>query len=517
MKKSKIFYLLPFLLTAGLLFTSCKDDDDNGNKSKTTYELSVKAEDNPINAPAEGKTYTLVVTSTKAANAGTTNVAYEVVSSPTWAPASVEQTALIITVSKNASTTAREPAKVVLKQAESDKQLEITINQVGFTNAVSLESNYTTDRCKVLVVEPKITGFDQNPVYKWTVKGPNDAAAVDAGAEKTLKFIQLETGNYTVSLTLTDDSGITQTQQTTIAVTTEKTAYSPYISSVLEYKPAPASKLALYNVTPTETGYTAALKKVNDALVGKAYAEMSKGVNIGALGGSIVFRFDHTVMNVSGYRDFCIRSCETKTSYPAQGIVMVAFDKNGNGQPDDDEWYELAGSEYAKATTQKDITITYNRPSTYTPKYPMAQYIQWTLSNAETGWLPAPMKMGNDYTQIWPYWLRGENDGTTIVSKGLTLIPALASNSGGYAINMKDFYAYGYVCNGLTKDETAAAFDISWAVDKEGHAVSLPGIDFVKVYTANLSNLGMGYGTGFCSINSAYDLHLTDTKIVTVK
>ena len=49
---------------ASVLLTACKDENDDGNTSKTTYEFSVKAEDNPIDAPADGKTYTILVTST---------------------------------------------------------------------------------------------------------------------------------------------------------------------------------------------------------------------------------------------------------------------------------------------------------------------------------------------------------------------------------------------------------------------------------------------------------------------
>ena len=166
--KKFTFRSLLAIAAAGVLFTACKDENDDGNTSKTTYEFSVKAEDNPISAPADGKTYTILVTSTKTAQAGTSAVAYEVVSSPEWAPAELEQTALVITVAKNSSTEAREPGKVVLKQDESDKTLEITINQAGFSNSMSLDATYSTDRCKVLVIEPTITGFDQNPVYKWT-------------------------------------------------------------------------------------------------------------------------------------------------------------------------------------------------------------------------------------------------------------------------------------------------------------------------------------------------------------
>ena len=112
--KKFTFRSLLAIAAAGVLFTACKDENDDGNTSKTTYEFSVKAEDNPISAPADGKTYTILVTSTKTAQAGTSAVAYEVVSSPEWAPAELEQTALVITVAKNSSTEAREPGKVVL-------------------------------------------------------------------------------------------------------------------------------------------------------------------------------------------------------------------------------------------------------------------------------------------------------------------------------------------------------------------------------------------------------------------
>ena len=317
---------------AGVLFTACKDENDDGNTSKTTYEFSVKAEDNPISAPADGKTYTILVTSTKTAQAGTSAVAYEVVSSPEWAPAELEQTALVITVAKNSSTEAREPGKVVLKQDESDKTLEITINQAGFSNSMSLDATYSTDRCKVLVIEPTITGFDQNPVYKWTVKGPNDAEAAEAGTDKTLSFIQLETGDYTISLTISDDSGITETKSATVTVTTEATAYSYYISEVLEYNPAITNGKGLAFST-IDTPSTV-LASVNTKLVDKPFDKNDLGVNLGSFGGSIVFRFDHTVMNVNGLRDFRIGSYATKGAYPAQGVVYVSSDANGNGKAD---------------------------------------------------------------------------------------------------------------------------------------------------------------------------------------
>ena len=102
--KELTFRTLLAVAAAGVLFAACKDENDDGNTSKTTYEFSVKAEDNPIDAPADGMTYTILVASTKTAQAGTSAVAYEVVSSPEWAPAAVEQTALVVAVAKNSTT-----------------------------------------------------------------------------------------------------------------------------------------------------------------------------------------------------------------------------------------------------------------------------------------------------------------------------------------------------------------------------------------------------------------------------
>ena len=80
--KKLTFRTLLAVAAASVLLTACKDENDDGNTSKTTYEYSEKAEDNPIDAPADGKTYTILVTSPKTAKAGTSAVAYEVVSSP---------------------------------------------------------------------------------------------------------------------------------------------------------------------------------------------------------------------------------------------------------------------------------------------------------------------------------------------------------------------------------------------------------------------------------------------------
>ena len=108
-------------------FAACDDDKE----PEVIYEFSVKAEDSAIAAPAEGCARTILVTSTKTAGSSTTNVAYEVKSAPEWAPAAIEQTALVINVAENSTTRKRDPGSVTILQAESGKELTINITQVG--------------------------------------------------------------------------------------------------------------------------------------------------------------------------------------------------------------------------------------------------------------------------------------------------------------------------------------------------------------------------------------------------
>ncbi|MNY33231.1 hypothetical protein D3C86_1674990 [compost metagenome] len=67
-------------------------------------------------------------------------------------------------------------------------------------------------------------------------------------------------------------------------------------------------------------------------------------------------------------------------------------------------------------------------------------------------------------------------------------------------------YAFGYADNAPNNDE-ASNIDISWAVDKNGKYVQLPGIDFVKVYTATNQEAGW-LGEISTEVAGAYNLFL---------
>ena len=117
----------------------------------------------------------------------------------------------------------------------------------------------------------------------------------------------------------------------------DKNNYSKNISKVFEYEPGIGQYV---NVLPKyEVGDSRETmrKKAEESL------KNNKEITLGAFGGYVVFGFDHMVENVPGQMDFRILgNAFLNVSEP--GVVMVAYDKNKNGLPDEDEWYEIAGS-----------------------------------------------------------------------------------------------------------------------------------------------------------------------------
>ncbi|MDD3038659.1 PKD domain-containing protein [Bacteroides sp.] len=295
--------------------------------------------------------------------------------------------------------------------------------------------------------------------------------------------------------------------------------YSPYVTKVLDFCPAPGQ---FTNTMPTwQEGDTQETinKKVLD-IIGNNKGGM---VSLGSFGGYIVVGFDHTIENVSGQRDFrllgnAFYSNQNPNPNPSReggncepGIVMVAYDKNKNGKPDDDEWYELAGSEYSNETTLKNYEITYFRPDeNKTPPEVEEgalvidpEYIHWVDNRGNDGYIVKNMyHKDNSY---FPQWIEGEE----LTLKGNLLPPngvdeGTAFGKGSYWV----LYAYdwGYADNHLNAEE-GSTFDIDWAVDKNGDPVTLPGVDFIKVYTGVLQTCG-AVGDTSTEVCGVEDLHL---------
>ena len=284
-------------------------------------------------------------------------------------------------------------------------------------------------------------------------------------------------------------------------------APSAYANKVLAYRPAPGQFMNT-STTAYEKGFSAedVRRKAEEKLKDPYLCLLS----LGGFGGSIVVGFDHTVPNISGAYDFKIYGNASYDSFGTltgalggssePGIVLVSKDVNGNGLADD-EWYELKGSEYDSKHTIKDYAITYHRPAS-----PLSS-VKWTDNQGNTGYVYRnETHTKNDY---YPAWI--EEDEMTFYGSRLKdnavnePRPGMPEHWVGYC------YAYGYADN-HPNDEKGALFKIDWAVDKEGRAVKLDGIDFVKIYTAVNQYCGW-MGEISTEVQAVEDLHFAKKEI----
>ncbi|WP_436414606.1 PKD domain-containing protein [Petrimonas sp.] len=287
---------------------------------------------------------------------------------------------------------------------------------------------------------------------------------------------------------------------------------SPYITRVFEYSPAPGqfvNKMPKYEAGDTPETMA---KKAQDAI---AYNKRGT-ISLGGYGGYIVVGFDHIVENKSEKRDFQILgnafwdtsgSPDSRSGSSEPGIVMVSVDANKNGLPDD-EWYELAGSEYKKPETIKNYRITYFKPDENKTPVPHekykevtdAEYIKWNATGNTTGY----MHKNQFHTQsYWPQWIKGNE----ITFTGTKLTDNCVNESGTGQHFVLNAYDWGYADNAPNNNE-ASKMDIDWAVDKNGNSVKLAGIDFVKIYTAVNQQCGW-IGETSTEIMGITDLHIT--------
>lgn len=266
-----------------------------------------------------------------------------------------------------------------------------------------------------------------------------------------------------------------------------------FANKVFEYIPAPGQFI---NTTTSayEDGFSAeqVLERATEKLKKKSV------ISLGGFGGTITVGFHQSIRNSKGEYDFRIlgnASYNQNTGTGAlggsaePGIVLVSKDENGNGLPDD-EWYELAGSEYGKDTETRNYEITYYRPQ------PASGDVRWTDNQGGEGFV-----YRNSYHQqdsYYPNWIEEDE----ITFRG-TRLKDNAINEGGTWVGY--CYPWGYADNHPYNSEFCQ-FKIDWAVDKKGIPVILDKIDFIKIYTAINQNTGW---TGEISteVMTVEDLH----------
>ncbi len=320
-------------------------------------------------------------------------------------------------------------------------------------------------------------------------------AAVDAGSY----VLQLTSGDFVVEYE--------------VVVTEREEAISDNTAYVYDFLPAPGqnvNKIPKYNEGDTHEDM---LAKVEDAIVTR-----NSFITLGGWGGYVEFGFDHTIVNVQGKRDFRING-NSMAGGAEPGIIMVAYDKNNNGKPDEDEWYEIAGSGnftaeneewYEKALaaggdlkTYRDYEMTYYMPEVE-DNVATKTYIRWTDNKGNEGY-----KEKNSFNRqpYYPQWIKDDK----ITFKGIKLADNGWDRSGAGTSFYLEYYSYGYVDNYPNNDKRAA-IDIDWAIDKDGKPANLPGIDFVRVINGvNKENGWLGEASP--EVGKGFDLHLLGVDI----
>ena len=321
---------------------------------------------------------------------------------------------------------------------------------------------FVIDKMKWLRIQPEVNGTGE-VICKWFL------AEVEISDVKDLLCVFAEAGNYSLQFKAKNAMG---ESTKTISVTVNNKTYTHGITRVFEYLPAPGQYINKMPASTAEDTPETMRQKAETALTGGSM------ISLGGFGGYVVFGFDHTIVNREGNDFIVLGNAFANSAEP--GVIMVSYDANGNGLPDD-EWFEIAGSEYHKPTTIKNYEITYYKPESEPTNPNEPDYIRWTDNQGQSGYLSKngshtqtyyPLYMGNSYTLTGTFMEANIYD---------------VSGNGTNWVNLP--YDWGYADNWANND-ARTQIDIDWAVDKNGNLVKLQGIDFVKVYTGNRAEGG---------------------------
>lgn len=409
------------------------------------------------------------------------------------------------------------------------------LNAADIHVTLSPDGNLVATVGQPFVVEVS-TVTDEGITYQWAC----DGTVVSDSKECNYAFPQA--GEYALTLSVSQGDTVSIAFQFDAVATFEPidapdASATPYVTKVLDYLPAPGQ---FTNTLPEyEEGDTQ--EDMNRKCLENIGNNEQIMISLGGWGGYVVVGFDHTIQNVSGKRDFLVLgnafqaatnpdednlpggSCEP-------GIIMVAYDVNHNGVPDDNEWYEIAGSAHHDATAERfyakglengndmatifDYEMTYHRPLTEENDadfksgfFNIKNYIAWEDNQGNSGY-----KVKNTFHKqtYYPQWVTDDQitfRGTRLPENGID-----ESGAGNYFVLYK--FLYGYSDNEPNTDDNCG-IDIDWAVNAKNQKVHLPGVDFIKVYTGVNQENGW---LGECSteVMGVNDLHLLGKEIDTL-
>jgi hypothetical protein len=355
---------------------------------------------------------------------------------------------------------------IAISSCKKDDDVIQVATQPPVITITTPAGGFAVDNMKWLKVNPEVKSDSIGTTYLWTVGNDTISTA------KNLLYAFAEAGTYTISFSARNSVG-TAKQQIEVKVTGK--TYTNDVAKVFDYFPAPGQ---FVNGLPE---WVAGDKE--DAINLKAETQLKTNgmISLGGFGGYVVVGFDHTIVNsfVVGGNGF--------SNWSEAGIIQVAIDANGNGLPDD-EWYEIAGSEYNSPETVHNYRITYYKPDEN--KVPMpdgmyqsdTNYIKWKDNQGQSGYLSKNIFNSASY---YPQW-----KGDSISFTGTKLTGGNIQDLSGEGTNfISPAFSYGYADN-WSNDDEKAVIKISWAVNKAGDYVHLPGVDFIRVATGLRAEAG---------------------------
>ena len=276
-----------------------------------------------------------------------------------------------------------------------------SIKVLNLRTGETIRENFITDGTKIstpysINVNPYSGNVYITEAYSYTITG--DVLCFNTNGQLLFRLNRIGLNPNSVIFSQKASTGDSDGEES------DPNAPSAFANKVLDYNPAPSQYM---------NTVTTAYKENYTAEEVRKYAEEQLKdtdlclISLGAYGGYITVGFDHTVPNVPGEYDLKIYGNAYYDMFGTltgalggsaePGIVLVSKDTNGNGLADD-EWYELAGSEYNSPATTKNYTITYYRPSS--PK----EDVKWTDNKGNEGYV-----YRNDYhttNSYYPAWIK---------------------------------------------------------------------------------------------------------------
>ena len=338
---------------------------------------------------------------------------------------------------------------------------------------ISLADQLNVSMCNVLEITPAVTGPDRKDYeYEWSI---GDSVI---GKKLNLSFISPEAGTFELALRATaGKQSVTYTRK--IVVKAEQYVKNAY--TVLEYAPSPGKNHNWSIIGSADNWkygdeYPLAYNDFLAKATGIRKINANAALFLGSWGGSATFKFDHTVANVSGKTDLELNAFCSLRDQPA---VYVAYDRNKNGMPDEDEWYELKNDDYGQEDIPEyEMIFTYNKTETDARR--IYSYFNWkdNQPSLASGEVITNKTFTSSMTTAGAFSNRGFFPGLNVADKATKQAVIVDGWKTSFSRKGKR----------LSRNLTGAApffqklnVDIDLAVNKKGESIQLPGIDFVKV------------------------------------